>query len=145
MCCEVLFHGATAPMGQGLIVEASRSHSDTPHSRIRTLKPSKRAARDPRLRPRGHRERLRWGIAPCILKTRHSVACEWLSSGLRSSFASKGVRRIGGRLKLQNWSGRGDKEKDFLIYLESNPVAKLMALYGLNYPGCFGPKSREFV
>jgi hypothetical protein len=70
------------PVGQGLIIEASRSHSDTPHSiellwandqpdaetstwqhtdnhdpgGIRTHNPSKRANADPRLRPRGHWE-----------------------------------------------------------------------------------------
>jgi hypothetical protein len=77
------------PVCQGLlIIEASRSHSDTPHSvgllwtrdqpdagtsgwqhttlketnidasgEIRTSNPSKRAAADPRLRPRGHWDR----------------------------------------------------------------------------------------
>ena len=72
--------------GLGLLYEVPRSHSDTPHSiglfwtrdrplplpdntqhsqetdihapgRIRTRNPSKRAAVDPRLRPRGHRDR----------------------------------------------------------------------------------------
>jgi hypothetical protein len=81
------------PVGQGLlIIEASRSHSDTPHSvgilwtgdqpdaetwqqitlsrdthpcpgRIRTRNPSKPAAADPRLRPRGHWDRLVWVTA----------------------------------------------------------------------------------
>jgi len=77
------------PVGRGLlIIEASRSYSDTIHSvgtlwtsyqpvaqtctsqrtalktdvhvsgRIRTLNPSKQAAADPRLRPRGHRDQL---------------------------------------------------------------------------------------
>ena len=83
------FHGATAPSGPMalIIVEALRSHSDTPHSvgllwisdqidaeessalqhrtptrdpcprGIRTGNPSKPAAADQRLRPRGHRDR----------------------------------------------------------------------------------------
>jgi hypothetical protein len=73
-------HGKTAPIiGQGLLtVEASRSHSDTPHSveilwtgdqpdaetyksltsGIRTLNPSSRAADDPCLRRRGHLVRI---------------------------------------------------------------------------------------
>jgi len=78
-----------SPIGQGLpVIEASRSHSDTPHwvdvsgrvisptqpplpdnsqhsqninihapGGIRTLSPSKRAAADPRFRPRGHWDR----------------------------------------------------------------------------------------
>jgi hypothetical protein len=81
-------------VGQGLlIIEASRSHSDTPHSvgllwtsdqpdaetstwqhttltrdrhecpgEIRTQNPSKRAAADPLLRPRGHCDRRIWKI-----------------------------------------------------------------------------------
>ena len=83
-----LFYGSTAPVGLGfLIVEISRSHSDTPQSEdssgrvngpsrrplldstqhsqtsmppgeIRTHNPSKRAAADPRLRPHGHRGQL---------------------------------------------------------------------------------------
>jgi hypothetical protein len=87
-----LFYGSTALYGPGpgppRFVEASRSHSDTPHSvgllwtsdqpvaetstwqhttlttdrhtcprRIRTRNPSKRAAADRRLRPRGHWDR----------------------------------------------------------------------------------------
>ena len=81
-------------MCQNLIIEASRSHSDTPQSvghlwtgdqpdaetstwqhttittdihassRIRTSNPSKRAAVDPRLRPRGHWDRQSIGIYP---------------------------------------------------------------------------------
>ena len=73
------------PVGQGLITWASRSHSDTPHwvglfwtsnqlvavtstsqqtdihaaGEIRTHYPRKRAAADQRLRPRGHRDRLK--------------------------------------------------------------------------------------
>jgi hypothetical protein len=74
------FHGSTAPVGQGLLYDVPRSHSDTPHSvghlctsdrpvaetstrphttlttdrhpcGIRTHNSSKRAAVDPRLRP----------------------------------------------------------------------------------------------
>ena len=74
--------GATAPpVDQGLIIEASRSHSDIPHSvgllwtseqpdttlttdihatgGIRTRSPSRRAAADRRLRPRDHWDRRR--------------------------------------------------------------------------------------
>jgi len=85
------------PMDQGLlIIEASRSHSDTPHSvgylwnsdlpdaetstwqhttlttnihalgGIRTHNPSKRAAADPRLRPRRHWVRLIFRYVPKI-------------------------------------------------------------------------------
>jgi hypothetical protein len=78
----LFLHGATPPVGQGpFILEASRSHTDTPHSvdllrtndlpdavistwqhttdlhapgRIRSHNPSKGAAADPRLRLRGH-------------------------------------------------------------------------------------------
>ena len=88
------FHGATALVGQGLlIIEASLSHSHTPHSvsgrvissthrplpentqhsqetdirapgGIPTPNSSKRAAADPRLKPRGHRDRLLDKIRP---------------------------------------------------------------------------------
>jgi hypothetical protein len=66
------FFMAQQPIGgQGLlIVEASRSHSDTPHSvgllltrdihapgGIRSRNPSKREAADPHLRPCGHWDR----------------------------------------------------------------------------------------
>jgi hypothetical protein len=83
---DVLFHGATALVEKGLlIIEASRSHSDTPHSvgllwtsgqpdagtatytslaidfhtpgRTRTHNPRKREAADPRVRPCGHWDR----------------------------------------------------------------------------------------
>ena len=92
----LFYHGQQPPVGQGLlIVEASRSHSDTPHSvgllwtgdqpyaetstrqhttpttdfhapcGIRTHNPSKRAAADLRLRPGSHWDRLDY-----LLKTR---------------------------------------------------------------------------
>ena len=73
-------NGSTAQKGLGLIVQASRSHPDTPHSvdewsarhrdlyltthnthkrqtGIRTHNPSNRATTDPRLRPHGHWDR----------------------------------------------------------------------------------------
>jgi hypothetical protein len=80
----IFFHGATALVGQDLIIEATRSHSDTPHSvgllwtsdqpvaetstwqhtkhttdihaprGIRTQNPRKQAAADSRLTPHGH-------------------------------------------------------------------------------------------
>ena len=85
---DTFFMAQQPIVGQGLIIEASRSHSDTPHSvgllwtsdhpdaetptwqhntltrdihdpgGIRTRSSSKRAAEDPRLRPRGHRDQL---------------------------------------------------------------------------------------
>ena len=80
--CKFLHMAQQPPVGQGfVIIDASRSHSDTPHSLgvlwtrdqpyaktstttltadgIRTRNPSKRAAADPRLRPRGHWDRRR--------------------------------------------------------------------------------------
>jgi len=84
---HLYIHGRTALFGQGfLFIGVQRSRSDTPHSsgrviepvaeaatyttrnirnkgisiclsEIRTRDPSKRAAADPRLRPRGHRDR----------------------------------------------------------------------------------------
>ena len=84
--CNFFSHGSIAPRGL-LIIETSRSHSDTPHlvgllwasdqpnaesstwqhtiltrhrrptGGIRTRDPSKRAAADPRHRPHGHRDR----------------------------------------------------------------------------------------
>jgi len=79
----LFYHGWTAVAGPVLLLEASRSHSDTPHSVgllwtndqtstwqhkrltrdihapgvIRTRNPGKRAAADLHLRPRGHRDR----------------------------------------------------------------------------------------
>ena len=99
---HIFFYMAQLPLaGHGLIiVEASRSYSDTPHSvvlsvrvisqsqrplpdntqhsqetdihapgGIRTRNPSKRTAANPRLRPRGHWDRLfpRLNIAMCVV------------------------------------------------------------------------------
>ena len=92
----VFFHGSTALVGLCLvIVKVSRSHSDTPHSvgllwasdrpaaethntqhsqetdihaldGIRTRNPSKRAAAEPSLRPRGHWDRPYSVLRPVI-------------------------------------------------------------------------------
>jgi hypothetical protein len=114
---EDIFFMARQPLvGQGfLIVEGSRSHSNTPHSvglllmrdihapgGIRSRNPSKRAVADPRLRQYGHWNRHWW--RGCKHEQERWTKTDILSTGLRTTYFSRGRKRIWfWSLRLTDW------------------------------------------